>query len=406
MQIVRGVVTWWRLVAAAIVLLAGYTVSHYVAAAPVATPTPLTTVVVVEAAPRVVVVTATPSPIAESAGIKTPTAVPATPSGATRPTATKTERPATPSPTATPAPLAADQLAVVARIPLQPPLDNWDATSDHLVWLPDGGGLLAADGDGLHRLAGPNFTPLPPALAPLPANGRDLRLAADGRQLAFVAAGDVWAADVGAGALEGETRLLALPGRTDGATGSLHLVRWLPDGRLAATASCGRGCEELLALDRAGARPLLDFGERVSPTVPLGTDFLFSPSARLLAFQTRGEPHAVIADPEGDWWFLGGWREPERLRAYDQPVAWLDETMLLSYRRSPAGPSVNGHGLNLWRWDVLANTGRFMVADVAAVSPSPDGQQLALVLLGGPSVDEGGHLVGGRWRPDEPLPAV
>lgn len=393
-QILRGVVTWWRFVAAAIVLLTGYTVSHYATAASVVMPTPMTTVV--EVTPLVVVVTATPSQVVADKEVVPPSPTATTPAPRRQPT--KTRQPAPPSPTATPVPLAADQLSVVARVALQPPAGGWDATGDHLAWLPDGKTLLAADEAGLHRLTAPDFAPAPLGSESLPGHASDLRLGGEDQPIALTAAGGVWTARADDGRFKAFAR--------GGTEGSLRLLRWLPDGRLTATVSCGSDCEQLLALDASGAQPLLDFGARVSPTIPLGTNYLFSPSARLLTFQASGEPHAVIADPQGDWWYLGGWRERERLRAYDQPVAWLDETMLLSYRRSPSGPSVNGHGLDLWRWDVLANTGRFLVADVAAAVPSPDGQRVALVLLGGPAVDEGGHLIGGLWRPDEPVPAV
>lgn len=404
MQILRGIVAWWRFAAAAIVLLAGYAVSHYATAATtVALPTPMATAVI-EGTPLVIVVTATPSPVPDANPVVLPAPAEDAPTAVRRPPATKTVSPSPPSPTATPAPLAAAHLAVLARVPLRAPADGSNPDG-RLAWLADAATLLTADGDGLYRRPAPDFRPTPLALDPMPGNAQNLRLAAHGERLAFTADDQVWAADMGGEGLEAGTgKIVSLP--VDDFHGPLRLLRWLPDGGLAATVACGSGCEEMLVLDADGARPLLDFGERISPTLPPGADFLFSPSARLLAFQMSGEPHTIVADPAGDWWFLGAWREPERLRAFDQAVAWLDETVLLSYRRSPSGPSVNGHGLDLWRWDVLANTGRFLVADVATAVPSPDGQRLALVLLGGPAVDEAGHLVGGRWRPDEPIPAV
>lgn len=375
----RLLVTWRRLAASALVLSLGYTVSRYAAAAPTEPPTPTPAVIVVESTPVLLVVTATPDPVATGSAPTpslTPTHSPPTTSASPSPP-TVTHSP-TPAATATPLPAPGARLRVVLRQPLAAP-----AAAPRLAW-GDAGTLWVADGSGVLRLVAPDFATAPRQPWQSAAGLGALTVAPGGAAVAGTLLTDtLWLADP----MTGET--ITRAGRPLG---------WASDGRLLAHQPCGDGCTRVAALAPSPAQA--EKGALViAADAPMGQSLHPAPVGALLA--QDAVTATIIADlASGDWWYLGGWRDPKELRAVEQVAGWVDGETLLTYHRSATGPTVAGHGRDLWRWDVRANSGRFVAADVAAAAPSPTGGGLALLLLGAPTVEGDELLVGGFWRPE------
>jgi hypothetical protein len=397
---------WRRVSAAAAVLMIGYTVSQYAAAAAnqvqLATPTQTPAVIVVQGTPVLLVVTATPAP-----ATNTPPAtatIPATPTHTTTRTATATSsatpapplpmltltpqgrggKPLPPAPTATLGPPQEMRLGLVARWAV-----SGTAPGPRLAWT-GGEQLWVAAGDGLLRASAPGFQVAPGEAWQQQAGLGGLLASPDGQHLAGRATGPEapgWLAQLATGQFTALAQA-ALP------------LAWGSEGQLVVRAGCGSNCLTLTKLDLAALEPQ---GRGSVQYAPDTMRALPAPQGPLVAYEVLSGTASLVADlTQGNWWYLGGWRDPAAVQATEYPAAWLDGESLLTFHGSRGGGTIAGHGRDLWRWDVRANSGRFLASDVAAVAVAPGGQRLALILLGAPSLDGQGLLAGGYWRPETP----
>lgn len=315
---------------------------------------------------------------------------------AVTPSATPTAGPLSPSPT--PAPGATGlppDVSLISRLPVAPPPGDWA-----LAWSDQAPVLAVVAADGLSLLVGPDFVPrriaIPAPRTPLWAPG--------GRTLAVVGQKTpdgpevLWLVET-----DGTSRHLPL---TTGAAVSPNpaLVAWLNERELSFTEHCGTACNALWVINTTtGAiRPPLP-GQRLPP----GTAYAWSPDRQYVAIEDwgPGRPVLRLLDlPRRTVTSLV--EESPQPTAFQQFRDWAPDSRAFLYVQWPNRPGPwppADQVADLRRWLVQAGRAERIGLGAFQGRWSPDGQRLALLVLGTPRLDAQGRLMGSNFQPGQPF---
>ncbi len=275
------------------------------------------------------------------------------------------------------------------------PADVWQCGVSTIEWQPGGQVLAYTTPEGLWLATAPDFVP-----QWLAERGNQPKWSQDGQQVAIV-----WSE-------EGQWLIQAISPSGDvrytmhlGEEKSLVIDRWLDNEQLALIIHRGAPGEVLhtVNLPRQTIAPLVS-PEGGALSDVLGGRFHWSPNQKFLIVERpvaalpgmitvididqREEVHLARQVNEGRYQRFESWAPDSAVFLYEQ---WEETSAAL----------IAGTAPRLFVWDMAANEGQEISPGIWGASWSPQGSEIAFLLLGNPTQDAQGRITGSDFVPGQ-----
>jgi Tol biopolymer transport system component len=275
------------------------------------------------------------------------------------------------------------------------PVDVWQCGVSTIEWQPSGQALAYTTPEGLWLVTAPDFTP-----QRLAEQGIQPKWSPDGQQVVTV-----WSEEgqwfIQAISLSGGV----LHAMDLGDEKSLAIDRWLDNEQLSLIIHRGAPGEELHVVDisQQTISPLVSPEGGTLSSGVLGGRYHWSPDQEFLVVE---QPMAVLP---GQIAVIDIDRREETHLArfsegcYQQFESWAPDSAGFLYEQweGTNAALIAGTTPSLFVWDVVENKGQEISPGVWGASWSPQGNQIAFLLLGNPNQDAQGRITGTDFIPGQ-----